>query len=210
MNENVPLLIAEAMAAWNEVYQGYPDHYVKVSGCLTLASELCGGRLSEQLAEEASKFNQSVLTKTMYRPGFEQLAADAINETAGEIIVKVEMNTQLCYDCATKHLADAAVAWSEMKSGETAALLDVLGNLSHASNHLIEKHPDLANAIRTDRKAIWESLIQQTPFIRPDFESRVGDVFAAAKHEELLKISREEQGREVMRCIAEAKRRRHV
>jgi hypothetical protein len=203
LKEQAARLISEAQAAWNEVWQGYPDHWSKVCGTLDQARDLlaetaydayCNERkLSIELDIQSDRFRKSMQNKEMYRPPFEKLAAMALNLAAGKEVIsdKSVMPTQLCYDCAVKHLADAATAWKEMEGGNKTSVFEVLGNLSHASNHLVERHPELASDIRNERKSVWEALATPNkPFSRPNFNALIESVFAAAGHEKTLEESR--------------------
>lgn len=69
------------------------------------------------------------------------------------------MDTQLCYDCAFKHISAAYVTWCEIQDGYDRSdhYMKLVGNLVHAEEHLIDQHPDLAERIREARKAWWDS-----------------------------------------------------
>jgi hypothetical protein len=203
---NVPVLIASAMSAWNETFQGYPDHWAKVVGDLSLASEICDSDLSGKLMFESKSFNIAYSNGKQYRPPFEHLVAEAINQVAGRRVVEPSdvLNTQLCYDCATKHLADAGVVWDDMEMGDFNAFVEVLGNLSHASNHLIEKHPDVADIIRKNRKAIWEAFVKELPMPQNEIGDRIRDVLKAAASQQMVA----KQNEEVERLMGEARKQR--
>lgn len=80
-------------------------------------------------------------------------------------------STQLCYDCAFKHISCAQIAWAEVNNGYRQAdhIAKVMGNLSLAEEHLLERHKDLAENIREGRKDWWDALIQGAIY-RPPFE----------------------------------------
>jgi len=152
--------ITTAMVAWDEIWQGYPDHWIKVHGNLVEASQSTNGQISNDLLCEAMKFLDSYKNHKKYRPCFEKLACNLLNKLAKKNIVQENMilDSQLCYDCATKHLAEAQVSYNQMNKDPRAWVL-VIGNLSHAANHLVEKHPNLSNIIREMRKDFMDQLM---------------------------------------------------
>ena len=78
---------------------------------------------------------------------------------------------QLCYDCAFKHISDAATIWNEIENGYGVPdhYMKFVGALSQAADHLLEKHPDLSVAIREARKEWFDSKVLGGTF-RPPFE----------------------------------------
>jgi len=208
MDRRVAILIAEASTAWNEVWQGYPDHWMKVSGSLSLAAELIDDenpKLEHQLVSEASLFSSAISQLQMYRPPFEKMAAIALNLHAGREVIRDAdvIGTQLCYDCAVKHLTEAKTAWSE---SDPMSWMDALGNLGHASNHLVERHPQLANAIREDRKRVWEGIVGASAYLRPTFEEHIQAVFEIAKDQNKSAQVRKAQDEELERLFSKRPR----
>jgi hypothetical protein len=157
------------MVAWDEIWQGYPDHWMKVYGNLQAACELVGNSsLADDLAVEMTKFNKSIKDKKKYRPCFEKMACDAICEEEKMCINPKEiLDTQFCFDCALKHLSEASV---EYNGKDKLSWIKVVGNMASASNHLIEKYEAIANEIRVERKKYSDSLISGKAY-RPDFEN---------------------------------------
>jgi hypothetical protein len=92
------------------------------------------------------------------------------------------VNSLLCYDCAFKHLSDAAEVWVEIENGYSTPdhYMKFVGSMSQAANHLIEKHKDLATEIREARKAWWDSKILGLESERPVFEKWAEKVWQLA------------------------------
>lgn len=59
-----------------------------------------------------------------------------------------------CPTCARKHLCKAKIIASESIVGHPADYWDVIGNLSEAEDHLVGMLPDVAAAIRVERKKL--------------------------------------------------------
>ncbi len=80
-------------------------------------------------------------------------------------------SVQLCYDCAFKHISDAATIWNEIENGYNVPnhFMKFVGALSQAADHLVEKHPEVAAAIREDRKEWFDAKVMGSTF-RPRFE----------------------------------------
>jgi hypothetical protein len=91
---------------------------------------------------------------------------------------KEVVSTQLCYDCAFKHLSCAYVAWAEVVNGYPTPdhIAKVVGHMAHAEEHLLERHPDIAKAIREARKLFWDSQIFEMQS-RPAFEMLLEDLW---------------------------------
>lgn len=108
-------------------------------------------------------------------------------------------NTQLCYDCAFKHLAMAQAAWYEVMNGyaQSDHYLKVVGHLAHAEEHLAERHQDLSEKIRTARKAWWDATLLGAAF-RPPFEELAQEVLEhairASSLERVVADGKEEAG----------------
>jgi len=171
-------LIAKAMVAWSEVWMGYPDHALKVYGNLIKASELLR---NEEIAMEARKFRAAFNEGMKYRPPFENMAWTIANGNKQVIPHNQIPDSQLCYDCAGKHLSSASVAWDQIKNGQPASWIDLIGNLAHAEEHLIEKHEELAGEIRKDRKTAWAAMLEGTGIPRPEFEMHLLEVSNLAR-----------------------------
>ncbi len=63
-----------------------------------------------------------------------------------------------CYFCARKHISKASIKLQEAQLGYPAHIDLAIGELSEAEDELLELRPDLANLIRTHRKALEASL----------------------------------------------------
>ena len=61
---------------------------------------------------------------------------------------------EFCPTCARKHLCKAMVIARESLVGHPADYWDVLGNLSEAEDHVAERMPTVAGAIRSERKVL--------------------------------------------------------
>lgn len=160
MNEAIDY-ITTAMVAWDEIWQGYPDHWIKVYGNLLSASEACDDEiLEERLLDEAGKFLEQFKNKKRYRPPFEDMACLMLNLDAEKTVVPSgqALDSQLCYDCAMKHLTEAHESFKEVKQNPRAWIF-IIGNMSHAANHLVERHPKLANEIRSFRKKFMDNML---------------------------------------------------
>jgi len=81
-------------------------------------------------------------------------------------------SVQLCYDCAFKHISDAATIWNEIENGYNVPnhFMKFVGAMSQAADHLLEKHPDVAAEIRLARKEWFDQKVLGLVY-RPDFES---------------------------------------
>lgn len=90
--------------------------------------------------------------------------------------------TMLCYDCAFKHLSDASEVFNEIENGYSQPdhYLKFVGAMSQASNHLLEKHPDMAAEIRIARKDWWDAKHLGLDVTRPPFEKWAGDIWKLA------------------------------
>lgn len=153
--------VSTAMVAWDEIWQGYPDHWIKVHGNLLTAYENCNNEvIEEEILEEIHKFMSGYENKKMYRPKFEKIACDLLNLSTGKNIVPrgYSLDSQLCYDCAIKHLSEASESFKQIETNPKA-WIHIIGNLSHAANHLVENHPKFANEIRNIRKNFMDNLM---------------------------------------------------
>jgi hypothetical protein len=166
--------ITTAMVAWNEIYQGYPDHWVKVYGNLNSAIDICNDEgLKKELKEESDQFYDSYKKNIKYRPKFEELACKSLNLETESLICGNVISGMLCYDCAIKHISDANVYYMQLSSDPDSMndFMMVIGNLSHAADHLIEQYDELANFIREERKNFYNSyLVNRVATYRPNFE----------------------------------------
>jgi len=81
------------------------------------------------------------------------------------------VNNQLCYDCAFKHVSAAWVAWCEIYDGYKRPdhFMKVIGHLAHAEEHLVDRHVEIAEKLREERKLFWDAIVMDG-FYRPCFE----------------------------------------
>lgn len=165
--------ITTAMVAWNEVYQGYPDHWVKVHGNLTTASELATDpELKTSIEQETKTFYDSYTKQEKYRPKFESLACQAMNLENNTNLCGNVINGMLCYDCCLKHISDAQGYFYQLQENpeDITNFMWVIGNLSHAADHLVEQYEGVANHVREERKKFYNSYIaDKTNLYTPDF-----------------------------------------
>lgn len=86
-----------------------------------------------------------------------------------------------CYDCTFKHLSAARVLYNEIANGymNVDHISYLVGNMALAETHIFERHPDIAEAVRKERKAFWDGLIVGD-LVRPEFEKLLQHVYAAA------------------------------
>lgn len=88
-----------------------------------------------------------------------------------------------CYKCAFKHLSMAKKVWTELHTGyagDIPHIASLIGDLACAEAHLFEKQPDLAAAIRTDRRKIFDEVLahpDKPPDHKPDFNVYLDAVF---------------------------------
>jgi hypothetical protein len=153
--------ITSSMVAWNETQQGYPDHWAKVHGNLVCASEeIDDEKLKKELFAEAEHYYKMKKEGKEYRPPFEKLSCAVLNHEACREIIKDSdvINGMLCYNCASKHISEAKVSQDRGFSLEN--FMSVIGNLSHASNHLVEEDVELANIIRQERTLFYNSVVE--------------------------------------------------
>lgn len=177
--------ITTAMVAWNEIYQGYPDHWLKVYGNLNAAIEVCDNEATKsEIKKEADLFFDNYKKNIKYRPKFEQLACRAFSlETKNSMFGNV-INGMLCYDCAIKHISDASVYYMQLVNNpdDIQAFMMIIGNLNHASDHLVEQHESEANYIREERKRFYMSyLVNVTETYQPNFDEMMNKVFKLAE-----------------------------
>ena len=69
-----------------------------------------------------------------------------------------------CLDCVIKHLADAKINHEEALNGYPDHALDVIGNLSQASNECFGASKDLAEEIRQHRLMFMGNINYPVPY----------------------------------------------
>lgn len=72
--------------------------------------------------------------------------------------------TEACETCALKHLSKAAIRLTEARNGYPAEYFFSQGEMSLAEDHLVDKYPGLAAAIREHRKALEAHPDYAVPF----------------------------------------------
>jgi len=67
-----------------------------------------------------------------------------------------------CYDCCFKHLSSAKVLLVEINNGyeNVDHISNVVGNMALAEMHIYELYPEIAVAIRAERKKFWEGVLE--------------------------------------------------
>lgn len=169
--------ITSSMIAWNEIWQGYPDHWVKVHGDLiVLANSIDDDNLKKDILDEANHFYKMYLDGMKYRPPFEKYACLIMNLDANKEVIKKNeiINGSMCINCALKHLAEAKISFDKIE--DFNEFIKVIGNMSHASNHLVEDNEVLANYIRDERTKFYNSYIDKIDIYEPNFEIIINNV----------------------------------
>jgi hypothetical protein len=87
-----------------------------------------------------------------------------------------------CYKCAFKHISSAKVIYDELRQGYHTDPLHVswfVGEMSCAAAHLIDKQPDMADAIRTDRIRVSDEILATScpPKYLPEFDVYIKEVY---------------------------------
>jgi hypothetical protein len=103
-----------------------------------------------------------------------------------------------CSECAFKHLADARKVYGELCQGyrtDAEHIASFSADMSLAAQHLVERHPGLANRIRDARLEVMDTIF--TPEILslavPPFGDLLGEVLGVIRAEG--RADGEEKGR---------------
>jgi hypothetical protein len=105
-----------------------------------------------------------------------------------------------CYKCAFKHLSQAQRVYGEIcqgYAGDVEHLASLVGDLACASDHLLEKQPDLAGVIRGDRILLLDFFAArpgEIPTYRPDFKTYLRLVIDLMVEDERIRLEELRKG----------------